>query len=71
MAKTDFSIGHNFKPNEYIIMIDEINQITDGTSKQAKSSKLDEHGIPPQKRLFIKILPYHKTKRLTYFSHLK
>ena len=71
MAKTDISIGHNFKPIEYIIMIDEINQITDGTSKQAKSSKLDEHGIPPQKRLFIKILPYHKTKRLTCFSHLK
>ena len=35
-------------------MIDEINQITDGTSKQAKSSKLDEHDIQPQKRLFIK-----------------
>ena len=54
IAKTDFSIGHNLIPIEYIIMIDEINQITDGTSKQAKSSKLNEHGIPPQKRLFIK-----------------
>ena len=35
-------------------MIDEINQITDGTSKQAKSSELNEHGISPKKRLFIK-----------------
>ena len=31
-------------------MIDEINQITDGTSKQAKSSELNEHGIPPQNK---------------------
>lgn len=37
----------------------------------AKSSRLDEHGIPPQKRLFIKFFLSQKTKRLTYFSHLK